>query len=165
MDYRQFFSMAFCVALSAMPISSVADGFGLFSKHEELKSHVVVDAGDFEKVESSDRSIGSAEILKLNSNCFNAIGPLGFWTSGKKAGLVLVDKGNSIRLALIESGVGSIKVETVAVLQVACPTEGSTVLPLDPRQRLEELKRQKEALQRQLEQLRQRQLERERLRQ
>lgn len=143
------------IVLALIPHAASADGYALFSKHEELKAHVVVDAGDFEKIDPPFGKIGATEVLKLNSNCFQPTGTLGSWGYGKKAGLVLVDRNKTIRIALLESSIGSIKVETTLVLQVACPTEDSSGLPLDPQQRLQELRRQQELLQLQLERLRQ----------
>lgn len=162
--YRRLFALALRFALAAMPITSNADGFSMFSKHEALKAHVVADAGDFEKLDALGSSFGAAEILKLNSNCFSTVESLGLWGFGKKAGLVLVDKDRAIRLALLESSVGSIKVETVQATQIACPTQESSTLSSDPQKRLEQLKQQQEVLKRQLEQIIQLQKQRERLR-
>ena len=147
--------------LAVMPLSATADGYALFSKHEEMKAHAVVDAGDFERFDPPIGKFGASEILKLKSNCFQPTGSLGSWGSGKKAGLVLVDRDKTIRIALLESSIGSIKVETSHVLQVACPAEDSRGLPLDPQQRLQELRRRQELLQLQLERLRQQREQRE----
>lgn len=149
--------LKFALLLAAVPGLAHADGFAMFSKHEELKGHVVVDAGDFEKIDPPVGNLGSSELLILNSNCFQPIGLLGLWGYGKKSGLLLVDRNKSIRVALFESNIGSVKVESVTVIQVACPTTDSSGLPLDPRQRLQELKRQQELLLQQLERLRQQQ--------
>lgn len=138
-----------------IPQAASADGYALFSKHDELKSHVVADAGDVEKIDPPFGKLGATEILKLKSNCFQPATALGTWGHGKKAGLVLVDKSKTIRVAFLESSIGYIRVETVLVFQVACPTEDSNGLPLDPQQRLQELKRQRELLELQLERLRQ----------
>ena len=132
-----------------------ADGYGLFSKHEELRGHAVIDAGDVEKIDPPFGKLGASETLKLGANCFEPLSSLGSWGYSKKAGLVLVDRSRTVKLALIESSIGSIKVEMVSVMQVACPTTGSDGLPQDPQQRLQELKRRQELLQRELERLRQ----------
>lgn len=155
MLYQSHMRLAGILLLSLMPQAASADGYALFSKHEELKAHVVVDAGDFEKIDPPFGKLGATEVLKLDSNCFQPAGSLGSWGYGKKAGLVLVDRNKTIRIALLESTIGSIKVETTPVLQVACPTEDSNGLALDPQQRLQELRRQQELLQLQLERLRQ----------
>jgi|APTNR8051073442_1049403.scaffolds.fasta_scaffold57443_2 hypothetical protein len=150
-------TFACVLILAGIAKDASADGYDLFSKHEELKAHVVVDAGDFEKIDPPFGKLGASQVLKLNSNCFQPSGSLGVLGYGKKAGLVLVDRNKILRIALLESSIGSIKVETALVLQVACPTHDSSGLPLDPQQRLQELKRQQEVLQLQLERLRQQQ--------
>lgn len=157
MHSLRHYLLSLCLLFAAIPPSALADGYDMFSKHEELKGHVVADAGDFEKINPPFGTIGATAVLKLNSNCFKPIGSLGLWGIGKKAGLVLVDRSKSISIALLESSIGSIKVETVAAMQIACPTEDSSGLPLDPQQRLQELKRRQEILQLQLERLRQQQ--------
>lgn len=132
-----------------------ADGFDTFSRHEELQNHVVVDTGDFEKISPPFGRLGASDVLKLKANCFEPLGNLGTWGFGRKAGLVLVNKEKSIKIALFESGIGSIKVQAVTVIQVGCPTADSDGLPLDPQQRLQELRRTQEALQKELERMRQ----------
>lgn len=142
-------------SLMLIPVMAYADGYGLFSKHEELKGHVVVAAGDFEKIEiRSSSGYSTLELLKLGSNCFEPLGATGIWGFGKKAGLVLVDRNRSMRVALIESLVGSIKIELLSVTQVSC-SAGSSTLDGDPQQTLDQLRRQQQELQRQLERLRQ----------
>jgi hypothetical protein len=132
-----------------------ADGYGLFSKHEELKGHAVIDVGDVEKMDPPFGKVGASETLKLRANCFEPLGSLGFWGYSKKAGLVLVDRSRAVKLALIESSFASIKVEVLSVIQVACPTASSNGLPQDPQQSLQDLKRRHEFLQRELDRLRQ----------
>ena len=149
--------LQYILVLAVIPQAAIADGYALFSKHEELKAHVIVDAGDFEKIDPPFGKLGTSDVLKINSSCFQLAGSLGSWGYGKKAGLVLVDRNKTIRIALLESSIGSIKIETMPAVQVACPTEDSSDLPLDPHQRLQELKRQQEFLQLQLERLRQQQ--------
>ena len=132
-----------------------ADGFDMFTRHEELKNHVIIDTGDFEKLSPSFGKLAASDVLKLNSNCFEPLGSLGSWGYGKKAGLVLMNKEKSIKVALIESSIGSIKIQVTTVIQVACPSADSNGLSTDPQQRLQELRRRQEALQKELERLRQ----------
>ena len=131
-----------------------ADSFDLFSRHEELQNHVIVDTGDFEKISPPVGSLGVSEVLKLKSNCFQPIGSLGSWGYGKRAGFLLVNKEKSNRVALFESGIGSIKVQVAVVIQITCPTRESDGLPIDPQQRLQELSRRKAALLKEIERLR-----------
>lgn len=141
--------------LGVLPSLAHADGYGLFSKHEELKNHAVIDAGDVEKIDPPFGKLGASETLKLGANCFQPLGSIDSWGHGKKAGLVMVDRSRTIKLALIESSIGSIKIEAVSVIQVNCPTLGFDGLPQDPQQQLQDLKRRQEFLQRELERRRQ----------
>ena len=129
-----------------------ADGYALFSKHEEMKAHVVVDAGDFEEIRPTYGRIGATVLLRLNSNCFQ---PMGSWPYRNQAGLVLVNKDKSLRLALIEASVGGIKVESVPALRVACPSDPPIDSLLESQQQLDEIRRQQELMRLQLERLRQ----------
>lgn len=143
------------ILLTLIPQAASAEGYALFSKHEEMKGNVVVDAGDFERINPPVGELGATEVLKLNSNCFQPVGSFASWGYGRKAGLVMVDRNKAFRLALIESNIGSIKVEVTLAQKVECPTVDSGSLPFDPQQRLQELRRQQELLQLQLERLRQ----------
>ena len=157
MSSRHRIKYSSIVVLAFISQSAVADGFALFSKHEELKGHVVVDAGDFEKMDPPIGRIGVGEVLKLNANCFQPTGSLGSWLFSKKAGFVLVNRSRAIRIAFLESSIGSIKIETMLASQIACPSEDPSGLRVDPRQEVLELKRQRELLQLQLERWRQQQ--------
>lgn len=138
----------------ATPFVASADGFALFSKHEELKAHVVVDAGNVEKIEPPFGTLSINEVLKLGGKCFQPLGFVGLSGLEKKAGLLLVDRFRSLKLALLESSIGSVKVgEVVSVTQITCPSPTSDGLPSDPQQALQELKRRQELLQRELERL------------
>ncbi|MDD5385454.1 MAG: hypothetical protein PHG89_11325 [Gallionella sp.] len=141
--------------LAALPTSTFADGYSMFSNHKELKGQAVIEAGDVEKIDPPFGKIGAGEVLMLGTNCFEPMGAIGTWGFSKKAGLLLVDRSRNIRLALLESSIGSIKIDIVSVMQVSCPTSGSDDLPHDPQQRLRELKRRQDLLQRELERLRQ----------
>lgn len=132
-----------------------ADGFDMFSRHEELQNHVIVDTGDFEMISPPFGKLGASDVLKLKSNCFEPVGNLGGWGYGKKAGLLLVNKEKGIKVALLESSIGSMKVQVTSVIQVGCPTADSDGLPIDFQQRLQKLRRRQEALQKELERLRQ----------
>ena len=116
-------AIQFCIAIFLGILTSIASAeeFGLFSKHEELKMNVIVDSGNFEKIEYDNGSSNKPELFKLNSVCFRPSGFVGYWTYGKKAGFVLIDRSNVIRVAIIEPEVASIKIETYIVEKVACP--------------------------------------------
>lgn len=150
---RAFFQLAWF--LGVLPSIVHADGYALFSKHLELKGHAIIDAGDVEKIEPPFGKLGSTEILKLGANCFEAQGYFGYSGYSKRAGLVLVDRSRNLKLALIESSIGSIRIELVSVTQIACTAHDSDALPQDPQQRLQELKRRQELLQREIDRRRQ----------
>jgi hypothetical protein len=141
--------------LGVLPSIVHADGYGLFSRHEALKGLAVIDAGDVEIIDPPSGKIGVNETVKIGSNCFDPLGSLGTWGYGKKAGLVLVDRSRAVKLALIESSIGSIKVEVLPVTQIACTSSSSEGLPQDIQQRLQELRRKQELRQLELERLRQ----------
>lgn len=155
MSFASVSSAVSIVLVALLPGFAVADGYALFSKHEELKRHVVVDAGDFERVVPNDGSLPASVVVKLNSNCFQALGALSSWGFGKKAGLVLVDREKSIRIALLEASVGSIKVETVQVVRVSCSSGGAYGSSIDLDEREQQLNRLQELFRAQQEQVRQ----------
>lgn len=142
---------------TVLPQTSFADAYGSFSKHDELKAHMVVDVGDFERIDLPSGDIGATVVLTLNSNCFRPAGNLGMWGYGKKAGLVLVDRNKTIQIALIESNIGSIKIDTVTAVQIACPTPDLGGLSSDTQQILQDAKKQQEILRLQVERLRKQQ--------
>jgi hypothetical protein len=120
--------------------ASYADGFDMLSRHEELQSLVIVDTGDFEKIAAPPGKFGVPDVLKLKANCFEPRGNLGLWGIGKKAGLVLVNKEKGIKIALLESSIGSINVKLLTASPMSCPTATSEGLLTDP-QILQEMKR------------------------
>ena len=155
MSHLPRLKLACTLLLALLPYAASASGYSLLSRPEQLKGHVIVDSGDFEKIDPPFGKLGATEILRLNSNCFQPSIPLGSWGYEKKAGLVLADRNKTVRIALLESSLGSIRVETLPVMQIACPTEDSKGLPLDPQQQIQQLRQQQELLQLQLERLRQ----------
>jgi hypothetical protein len=122
----------------------------MFSRHEELQSHVIVDTGDFERIAAPPGKLGASDVLKLKATCFEPRGSLGLWGIGKKAGLILANREKIIKIALLESSIGSINVRLLTAIQVPCPTTDSDGLLTDP-QMLQEMKR----IQRELDRLRQ----------
>jgi hypothetical protein len=79
---------------------------------------------------------------------------MGYWGYGSKAALLLVNAQKNIQVALIESAIGSIKVELQPVSMIECPT-GTNVTPYsaDPEERLKLLKQRQEELMKKLEEL------------
>ena len=157
MNRLQQHALACFYLLATIPSTVFAGGFASLSKHEELKGHAIIEAGDFEKIESPIGNLGGREVLRLGANCFEATGMLGLWGLNRKAGLLLVDRARSMKVALLESAIGDVKVEVIAVTQVTCPTSESDRLSRDPQQLQQELKRRQDILQRELDRLRQKQ--------
>lgn len=81
---------------------------------------------------------------------------MGLWGLGRKAAFVLVDQAKSTKIALFDTGIGSIKVDVFLVTQVDCSVSGSSEMPNDPEKALEMLKKKQEILQKELERLKNR---------
>lgn len=112
----------FTLALVVGSGVAAADGFDMFSQHEEMKGHVVLAAGDFEIVaRAGSTPAGGVEMVKINLNCFRLERAPSSWLHGKKAGLLLVDHNKQARVALIEDSIGFIKVQTIPAERVKCP--------------------------------------------
>ena len=144
--------------LILIPCSALADGFDPFSKHEELRGHLIIDSGDVERVSSPIGQLPISELFKVGSNkCYSPLGSVSSWGFGKRAGLVLMDKDRDIKLAIIESGVGSIKIQSFPVVQMSCQnlnTDRSSPTLEQLQQRLQEQLRLQESLQRESDRLR-----------
>ena len=154
--------IAICICASSV---SRADGFDTFSKHKDLVNHAILEIGDVEKMENSTGS-SSSEFFRINSRCVQATGYSGYWGYGKKAGLLVVDTAKSVKLALLEPSLGSIKAEIKPVILVACPNSSNSAPDFDKMQRdseksirdaerqLKDAERQRQELRRKWEQLR-----------
>jgi hypothetical protein len=137
-QFMNFQCLTFALLLLIQPNIVFADGFEMFSKHEELKAHEVVDAGDVEPFDLHNiSSIG--QVVTLGGNCYKTIDSMELLGVEKKAGLLLMDHLHSLKLALLESSIGSIKINVYNVMKVTCPSTLSDGLPSDPQQRLQEL--------------------------
>ena len=109
------------VALLVIPTAASADGFDMFSRLDEVKKTVIVEAGDAELIAVPFGSVGKRETVKIASYCFEPTGYISGWSYGKRAVLVLVDQQKNVKLALLDNGIGSVKLTTIAVVQVSCP--------------------------------------------
>jgi len=137
--------------------SSLADGWATFGDHAALKNHVVADVGEVSKVAPPPDTKLSEDVFQINGRCFIFSGLTGFWGYGSKPALVLVNVQKQFKLALVESSIGSIRVEVKEITLVQCP-QASDVLPYsgDPQERLELLQKRQEELKRRLEELQKR---------
>lgn len=134
-----------------------ADGFDTFSKQKELIRSVVVDVGEAEKVDAPINNSFAGDTIKLAGRCFKPLRYLGSWGLGKKAALLLVDQSKAVKIALLENGIGSIKVDVIPVTEALCQANYSDDLSSDPKKALEQLRQRQEALREQYERLRKQQ--------
>lgn len=131
---------------------ALADGFAMFSKHEDLKNKVVIEAGEAEqiKIETDGRR---KELIKLNGKCYDPVGFVKFWRKGQAA-LLLSDRYRVLSIAVIESEIGSIQVEVFQVGRSGCPEEDN---PSDDMQKTREfLKKNQDDIQKGLEEFKKR---------
>lgn len=54
--------------------------------------------------------------------CFTFSGLPGLWGFGEKPALLVVDKHEDVRLAILESSIGNIKVEIYSISRITCPS-------------------------------------------
>lgn len=131
------------VVLLLLAACAFADGFDTFGKQDDLKKTVIVDVGEAEKIDPPRGKLGAREVIKLAGKCFEPSDYLGYWGYGKKAALLLVDQSRIVKIALLENGSGSIKVDVIRVTRVDCAAITGSDLPIDPQKTLE-LLRQKQ---------------------
>ena len=112
--------LTFALTVLLLPAAASADGFDMFSRLDEIKKTVIVEAGDAELVSSPSRSGLSKDVVRLGTYCFEPIGYLSGWSYSKRAALVVADQQKQIKLILLENGIGSIKVTVVPSIQVEC---------------------------------------------
>lgn len=140
--------------LLVVTTTSLADGWATFGEHAALKNHVVADVGEASKVDPPPDTRWSNDVFQINGRCFIFPGLTSFWGYGSKPALVLVNEQKQTKLALVESAIGSIKVEVKEITLVQCP-QGSDVLPHsdDLQERLKLLQKRQDELKRKLEEL------------
>lgn len=143
---------------------AVAEEFDYLGKHEELKENTILMAGNIEKLEPPYGKQWTGSVLRMSTQCLQTqtTDQLGYWSYGKKAGLLLINKFEIYKVAIFERDPFSIK---VSILQVE-PVDCSTLLtdqPRDPKTIIENMKKQQEiyerrrlAIQRELDRLKQR---------
>ncbi len=140
------------VFLAFASAKAVADGWAVFSQQAQMKNYVIADVGEASRVEPPFNTRWEQDVYRMNGRCFLFSGSMGYWTS--KAALLLVNAQKDVQLALIESAIGSIKVELHPISMIQCPT-GTNVIPYsaDPEEQLKLLKQRQEELKKKLEEL------------
>ena len=100
---------------------AAADGWAMFSQQAQMKNYVIADVGEVSKVEPPFNTKWEKDVYQMNGRCFLFSGYMSYWGYGNKAALLLVNAQKSIQLALIESVIGSIKVELQSITMIKCP--------------------------------------------
>ena len=135
------------------------------SNHQELKETAILEIGDVEKLQPPPSKRWTYDVLKIADTCVQLKRTYSeYWSYGKKAGLLVVDRFLYYKLAFIDSAIGQkFKVTLVAVEIVECQTILSD-RPTSVEKTLSDLKksqelsrRRQEAGQRELERLKQQQ--------
>jgi hypothetical protein len=142
------------IFLASVSVQAVADGWAMFGQQEQMKNYVIADVGDVSKVEPPFNTKWEKDVYQLNGRCFLSSGYIGYWGYGTKAAFLLVNAQKNIQLALVESAIGSIKVEVQPISMIECPS-GTNVIPYsaDPGERLRLLKQRQEELRKKYEDL------------
>ena len=145
-------SIALFIAFAAAQAD--ADGGAIMSQQAQLKNNVIVDVGEVSKVEPPFNTKWENEVYQMNGRCFTFSGYMGYWGYGGKAALLLANAQKVVQLALIESAIGSIKVELHSISMLKCPA-GANVMPYsdDPEEQLRLLKNRQEEMKKKLEEI------------
>ncbi len=135
------------VLIAFAAIRAHADSWATFSNHSMLKNHVIVDVGDVSQVEPPFNTKWKEDVYQMNGRCFSISGHLGYWGYGSKAALLVANAQKILKLALIESSIGSVKVDLQSIDVIECPT-GTNVMPYsdDLKEQLRLLKKRQEEL-------------------
>lgn len=142
------------IFLMLIAVKVYADGWSVFSQHDQMKNHVIADVGVVSKVAPPFNTNWERNVFQINGRCFVLPGYSRYWSHGDRAALLLVNAQKSIQLALIQSEVGSTKIEVLSITMIECPA-GSNVIPYsdDPEEQLRLLKKRQEELNKKLEEL------------
>lgn len=154
MKYKDIINYVLGALFLLVAIQPRADSWSMFSQHDQMKKHVIADVGLVSKVDPPYNTKWDKDVFQINGRCFVLTGYSSYWGYGDKAALLLVNAQKSIQLALIQSEMGSIKVELQSIAIIECPS-GSNVIPYsdDPEELLRLLKKRQEELNRKLEEL------------
>lgn len=142
------------VFLAVASAQADADGWAIMSQQAQLKNNVIVDVGEVSKVEPPFNTKWENEVYQMNGRCFTFSSYMGYWGYGGKAALLLANAQKVVQLALIESAIGSIKVELHSISMLKCPA-GTNVMPYsdDPEEQLRLLKKRQEEMKKKLEEI------------
>lgn len=133
-----------------IPTLARGDGFELFGRQDDLKMTVIADVGEAEKISAPFGKFSARDIIKINGSCFEPLGSIGSWGYSRKAAFVVVDQAKNVKIATLENGIGSVKVDVISVIQVDCSSNASVDFPGDPEKLLEVLRKGKKLFKRNL---------------
>lgn len=170
MNYKSISSLLFLEQVSASvkagalsvvilaPTSVCADGWAIFSEQAQMKGYVIADVGEVSEVDPPFNTDWENDVYQMNGRCFSFAGYNGYCGYGSKAALLLINAQKNIKLALIESSIGSIKTEMKSLTMLECPS-GTNVVPYsdDPEEQLRLLQKRQEDLKKKLEDLQKKQ--------
>ena len=140
--------------LAVLSFSACADGWAFLSQQEQMKGFVIADVGEVSEVEPPFNTKWQEDVYKMNGRCFSFSGYNGYWGYGSKAAFLLVNAQKVIKVALIESSIGSLNVELKSVTMLECPTRsGGVPYSDDPEEQLRLFQKQQEELKKKLEEL------------
>lgn len=130
---------------------AVADGWTIMSQQAQLKNNAIIDVGEVSKVDPPFNSKWEIDVYQMNGRCFTLPGYIGYWGYGGKAALLLANAQAVVQLALLETAIGSIKVELQSISLIKCPTRTNVMPNSDNleeqirllKKQLEDMKRQK----------------------
>lgn len=115
------------ILVLASPALLLAGGWSsIGSDHRELEGYAIVAVGELSGKRHFDfKSSQTLEWFEFSETygdtmCITFLGvePI---VSGEEAALIVVDERESVRLALIESSVGNIKISLEAIAVIGCP--------------------------------------------
>ncbi|MCP5161211.1 MAG: hypothetical protein H7A00_06035 [Hahellaceae bacterium] len=137
------------------PTLAFGGGWDTFGKHGELKDYVIAEVGDLSAINPPVGTNWGVDLFKINARCiaFSSYNKPSLYSS--KAALLLVKSPSTVKLAVFEDSISSIKVELYSIEVYECPygsavSESAEILQQKLKEQLEVLKKQ----QQQLEELR-----------
>ena len=94
----------------------------MFSEQEEMKGYNIVDVGQVTELNPPINTKWETDIYKMNEYCFSLSGYMGYLGYAGPAALLLANEKKDIKLAIIKSEIGSLKVQLHTVRMYQCPS-------------------------------------------
>lgn len=110
-------------ALLLAAFGANAEGFDIFSEHQRLNDQVIIATGNIAKLlrvsvdstPSQYSSLTKPEVYQIGTWCFSSAETL-----EGKAGLLLVDRSQSVSIAVLTTQINSIKVSFLPTALISC---------------------------------------------